>query len=292
MPIGHLWYVRRGTDTRGPFPANVIERNIGLGRITADDSISADGTQWMPAADYPDFLFHTSTTHDPVRAKRLDERQHERRAPPNPQTETEPRRGSERRADEDALIVKRRERAYQVWLGLRPSAAAGRPVFQWIVAVLLLVFIVGWSIRRPADERSAQCQAPSAPGVNWDFCDKQAIDLRAAQLAGASLRNTALAGSNMTGAKITDANLAYAELVGANLAQANAKSANFSGATLRGANLAGANFENADLQFADLTNAVVDETKFTGARLGNTIWLTGALCAAQSVGVCVLAQKP
>ncbi|MSR14955.1 MAG: hypothetical protein EXR86_10425 [Gammaproteobacteria bacterium] len=80
MPIGHLWYVRRGTETRGPFPARVIERNIGLGRINVSDWVSPEGESWLPASEYPDFAFRANNARDPVLAARMNERQVERRA--------------------------------------------------------------------------------------------------------------------------------------------------------------------------------------------------------------------
>ena len=58
MPVGHLWYIKRGGQQRGPYPSAVIERNIGLGRIIATDLLSTDGEQWLAATEFPDFELH------------------------------------------------------------------------------------------------------------------------------------------------------------------------------------------------------------------------------------------
>ena len=78
MPVGHLWYIRRGEQQRGPYPTAVMERNIGLGRILATDLLSADGNHWLAATDFPDFELHQRSPETGL-ARQLEERQHERR---------------------------------------------------------------------------------------------------------------------------------------------------------------------------------------------------------------------
>ncbi|MBI2799390.1 MAG: pentapeptide repeat-containing protein [Gammaproteobacteria bacterium] len=288
MPIGHLWYVRRGHDKRGPFPAAIIERNIGLGRITATDDISPDGEQWVSASDYPDFALHAVSGREPARLRQLDERQRERRALALEPRGDEGRTGGDRREPEESELVRRRERANQVWDGLRPRQLSARGTFVAISVVLGLVFAIGWLARRAEPPTVVRCEAPAAPRVIWDFCSKQAVDLHGADLHASSLRNTALVGANLADSNLEGANFAYADLTAANLAGADATALKLTGASLRGTNLTDAKLSGADLEYADLSGANIAGVNWAKARLGNAIWTTGASCAPQSIGTCVL----
>ena len=46
-----LWYVKRGQQVKGPFPAAMIRNNVALGRIRAEDFVSAYGRRWYRAAE-------------------------------------------------------------------------------------------------------------------------------------------------------------------------------------------------------------------------------------------------
>jgi GYF domain 2 len=78
MPVGQLWYIKRGGQQRGPYPPAVVERNIALGRIVATDLLSSDGEQWLAAAEFPNFELHRQSKVSGA-ARKLEERQHERR---------------------------------------------------------------------------------------------------------------------------------------------------------------------------------------------------------------------
>ena len=46
-----LWYVRRGQQVYGPYAWDVIQRNVGLGRVRGDDSLSQDRLVWRAVED-------------------------------------------------------------------------------------------------------------------------------------------------------------------------------------------------------------------------------------------------
>lgn len=102
--------------------------------------------------------------------------------------------------------------------------------------------------------------------VNASLRDLSHIDLREADLKGATLRRCSLVCARLDGTDLRAADLAYADLTGANLRGANCADARLSGACLRGADLSGAN-----LFRVDLTGAQLDDTDLTGATLGWTI---------------------
>lgn len=107
--------------------------------------------------------------------------------------------------------------------------------------------------------------------VWWDH-GRQAIDLRRADLRGASLRHANLHGAVLEEANFEDADLAGAILQGADLAEANLQNALLEDADLRKANLRfvrghGSVLEKAHLQGADLWGADVREADFSGADL-------------------------
>ena len=83
----HLWYVRKGGQTNGPFPPGKIAREILLGRLRKKDEVSADREHWQhPSAVpqlVPEVMKHTDTEQGRqfllLARLREDERQHERR---------------------------------------------------------------------------------------------------------------------------------------------------------------------------------------------------------------------
>ena len=157
------------------------------------------------------------------------------------------------------------------------------------VALCVLV-AVSWQARRAELPHVVQCEAGAAPGVVWDFCDKQGANLSGASLLGGSLKNTNLSGTNLTAAKLSSADLAYANLAAAKLLNADLRDANLTGAILRGADLSGADLTGANLSFADLTDAKLAATTLQQALLAQTIWRDGVVCTGRSVGVCIIQE--
>jgi uncharacterized protein YjbI with pentapeptide repeats len=111
--------------------------------------------------------------------------------------------------------------------------------------------------------------------------------------SGGSLERAAIVGRNVAGM-----NFARADLSGASLMSNNFESASFAGADLEGATLSGARLVNADLtgadftranlMGADLTGANIQGATFDRAALGGAIFPDGTVCAAGSIGRCVV----
>jgi Pentapeptide repeats (8 copies) len=289
MPVVHLWYIKRGGQQRGPYPPAVIERNIGLGRIVATDLLSSDGEQWLAATEFPDFELHRESKASGA-ARKLEERQHERRTalPAASVTTPEVRKLAERRRPEDPLEIQSREKSYRVWRSLDVASVAPTRIFFGIGIAVCVLGVVSWQARRAEIPNLVQCEAGAAPGVVWDFCDKQGTNLSGASLLGGSLKNTNLSSTNLTAAELSSTDLAYANLTGAKLLNADLSDANLTGAILRGADLSGADLTGANLSFADLTDAKLAATTLQQALLAQTIWRDGVVCAARSVGVCIM----
>ncbi|MBI5617337.1 MAG: pentapeptide repeat-containing protein [Gammaproteobacteria bacterium] len=288
MTIGRLWYVRRGQDKKGPFPAAQIERNISLGRIRASDQISHDGDHWEPAHTYPFFEELAKNLQLPQVQARLDERQAERRAPRpvGPADDSEQRQGADRRQPEDREVVARRARAQRVWKSLHHEQHNKRRIVEALVLIGLVLGLVSILGRGPSPRSVSQCAHVPAPGVNWDFCQKPAAPLKDADLAGASLRNAGLVGSDLGGANLAAADLSYADLSLAKLPQAKLAQARLVGATLRGAALNDVDLRDADMTYVDLKGADITGARLEGARLANAIWIDGTVCSRDSVTRC------
>ena len=98
------WYVRNGTRTRGPFPAEQVAREILLGRIRKQDEISLDGEHWQHPSTLPqlvpEVMKHTDEEqgrqHLLLARLREDERQHERRRAAYAPVDSNRRHGDQR----------------------------------------------------------------------------------------------------------------------------------------------------------------------------------------------------
>jgi len=277
MTIGHLWYVRRNGASRGPFSSSMIEKNIALGRIVAGDEISVDGNDWQPAASYPDFAILQRSGRQPVTARRLDERAAERRRTEGAPAAGEPR-GRDRRRPEEPQAVERRQRAVRVWQGLRGAHDKGRSAPFILGAALLGSILLAAVVVSPARRSPVDCDARPGPGVNWEFCNKAAADLRGASLRGAVLRNARLAGADLTGADLREADLAYADLRGAVLRDADLSRARLVGIAARAASFEGARLIDADFEFADLFAAAFESAVLAGTRFDQAGMPDGITC--------------
>ena len=277
MTIGHLWYVRRNGSSKGPFPSSMIEKNIALGRIVAGDEISVDGTHWQPAASYPDFALLQHRGGQPATARRLDERAAERRRTEDAPAAGRPR-GLDRRRPEEPQAAERRLRASRVWQGLRDAHQKSRSTPFILGAALLASILLAAVVMSPARRSPVDCDARPGPGINWEFCNKAAADLRGAVLRGAVLRNARFAGADLTGADLRGADLAYADLSGAVLREADLSRARLVGVIGRAASFEGARLIDADFEFADLAAAAFDGAVSAGARFDQASMPGGMTC--------------
>jgi hypothetical protein len=136
------------------------------------------------------------------------------------------------------------------------------------LTVLLLV-----TMQSPA---LASCTDPPGPGVNWQRCAMDGLDLREMDLSGARSRskfvNSTMPDVVLDGAKLYEADLTKADLTGASMVGVDLRRARLFRANLRDANLTDARLQGADLTRADLSGAT---------------WTDGErVCAEGSVGRC------
>lgn len=292
-----LWYTRRGGITRGPFPGGLISDFLLLGRLTEKDEISQDGHTWIPLSEQPhlvpEVLRNAVTDEDGERLRvarmRADERLRERRADgPVPPAIADLRHGDRRHGEASEVLQFRTLRA-QARPGLLVTLQ--RPTYRYPIAIAV-VLLVGmgvsylWHGSDYSLETTRDCQAPAAPAVNWNHCDKTGVALARASLTGAVLNNARFTGAALYAAALDGADLGFAELSGADLSHSSLKLANLRGAVLRGANLAHADLDGADLGYADLRGANLGGARLDHARLGRALWVDGRTCAGDSVNTC------
>jgi len=285
MKSDHLWYVRRKGEAKGPYPSAILEKYITLGRVVAGDEISVDGAHWQPADGYPDFEILQRSRQSASAAGRLDERASERRQA-GAGVAAGQRQGSDRRAPEEPRVLERRRRSRRIWRGLRSTPGTSRWTPFVLAAALLASILLAAIIMSPAPRGPVDCGARPGPGVNWEFCNRAAADLRGAVLRGATLRNARLAGADLTGADLREADLAYADLSGALLPDADLSGARLVGAIGRAASFNRARLIGTDFEFADLVAAVFDGAVTTGARFDQAIMPSGITCDAALAGSC------
>ena len=143
----------------------------------------------------------------------------------------------------------------------------------------------------------ASCTDPPGPGVNWQRCAMDGLDLREVNLAGARLRDgsffrTDLSSADLSGtesyrAKFVNAKLRDVVLDDAKLYEADLTKADLTGASLIGVDLRRAHLFRAILRDADLTDARLKGADLTRADLSGATWTDGErICAEGSVGRC------
>ncbi len=287
----HSWYVRRGKVTKGPFPAAQITRNISQGRIRADDLISRDGEDWLQVAVvtalHPEGYRGRQTRKFPVRQQDEERLTASRRKQAAAAAlANERRRQQDRRAREPEEVLERRQRRERVVASLHPRRIRSS---RYIGLVLLLIGAITWvgvMLKPGSGALKPDCQAPAAPGVNWSNCRLEGLSLSDLDLKDARLRNSRAHSAVFVGTRLEGADLAYADLALAKFGYANLQHAVLKGANLKGADLSNADLRDADLSYADLTGALLGKSVLDGARLGNSIWIDGRLCAPDSVGTC------
>jgi hypothetical protein len=286
----HNWYVRRGDEVRGPFPAGLVSRYVLLGRIRLSDEVSHDREEWFAVSQVrelvPDVMLEAAAHADDEEAqRRLDaaRRWADERRSPDGSTVTGDRRGAT-----DEL------RGYREMIAEREAgeAPAPRKTVQYLIVAAVVALIVAIPFLLPSgpDTGEPQCNAPAAPGVNWSNCGLEGSQLADVDLSRAALRNVQLARSVLRAANLSGADIAYGDLSYSIMRGANLQGANLLGTDLRGVDLSRADLKNANLSYADLTDAHLDGADLTGARLGHAVWGEDLYCMPDSVGHCRLAR--
>jgi uncharacterized protein YjbI with pentapeptide repeats len=300
-----LWYVRHGQDTRGPFPAKVVQQYLLLGRLTADDFASVDRQHWVPIRTCQDLLppaFGEGKDEGYLtrrqRAERLyaarrwaDERLAvDRRSQHEGGDETEAlaeRRNIERRKGESPEIIAMRlqhaeqEQAFKMRRERFFGVAAGLVLLLFLAVLIAIVFSPVNPVPVDIGLEAPQCRESARPQINWSGCEKegawlQGVDLSSANLARARLNSAELSSSNLSYANLAAADLSYATLRGTILIGANLSQADLNYTELR----------NADLRHADLRGAHLEAATLVGAKLENAMWVDGKTCAPGSIGFC------
>lgn len=159
-----------------------------------------------------------------------------------------------------------------------------------IAAGLAAVLLVPGPVR-------AECIDPPAPGVNWQRCIFDGLDLSQVDLSGARLRDgsffrTKLSGSDLSNAsafkaKFVNAQMREVKLDGAKLSEADFTKADLTKASFQRADLRRTRFFDAVLRETDFSNARLDGADFTRADLTGAIWIDGKrICGEGSIGRC------
>ncbi|MDO9372439.1 MAG: pentapeptide repeat-containing protein [Gammaproteobacteria bacterium] len=302
MQPKHLWYTRRDNEIRGPFPAGLITRHLLLGRVRGEDELSTDRETWrradsvwelMPDAMRPGVDEGARVARVFAARRWEDERRGlDRRTLQSAALEKlhrDKRSGIERRDVEPGEQVHHRLLSYHAHKRLSPQRERQ---FRQVLLVLALACIVGvlmYLLPRGEVPTQVICIAPPQPQVNWNNCALEGMQLAGQDLSNGKLRNTRLTGANLRGAKLAGSDLAYSNLSLANLSYANLERATLTGADLRNADLSSANLQGADLSYADLSGANLGGAEIANAKFDRAIWFDGSVCAAGSLGQCLIA---
>ncbi len=147
------------------------------------------------------------------------------------------------------------------------------------------------------DPAHALCTDPPGPGVNWQRCNFDSLDLAAVDLSGARLRDASFIRTDLSGSKLVEADSTRAKFINATLNgtvfdnaklyEADLTKADLTEASLNGADLRLARLFRANLRGADLTGARLRGTDLSQADLSGATWTDGKrVCAEGSVGRC------
>ena len=167
-----------------------------------------------------------------------------------------------------------------------------------------------WNVRWNADwYETSHCDAAAAPGVDWEYCDRDNASLTQTDLRGADLDNATfesaqlleakmgnasaestnfswanLAAGDLSGAVMSDSVFVGTSAFGANLSNAQMPRANGWLANLAGANLSGADLSGAFLAFANLSGANLANANLSGANLTGVNLMGANLSGADLTG--------
>lgn len=282
------WYVRRGKEVKGPFPAGLISRYILLERISERDEVSHDRQEWLRIADIPELIPEViriaranpgdeeAEQHLAAARRWADERREAKGTPPQ---------DGERRSNSATVFSHP-----SVGGEGRPASAINRRDYLIVAVILAALVAIPFLVPSGTKPSDPQCEAAPAPGINWSNCRLEGRQYPNADLAGATLRNSNLTGTVLRAANLAGADIAYANLTLTNLRGANLKGANLKGATLRNTDLDNVSLENADLSYADLSAVELDSVNLAGAKLDHAVWRGGVVCMPGSVGECMPAK--
>jgi uncharacterized protein YjbI with pentapeptide repeats len=263
-------------------------RYIILGRIVAEDELSADGLNWLPLPELPELIPPVMRGDSAERLQAARRWENERGADSGDGVDDV---DGERRQSQDevpapalrhediSLQIARRRR-------LRRSAAA-------VAFLLLAAFGVAVLLHTPAEPPSdSDCLLTAHPGVNWNHCAMDGRILAGSDLSGASMNSMSLNGADLSAVRLAGADLSFSNLSRADLRSADLRGARLLGASLRNADLTGARLDRADLAYADLRGALLLSAGLEQARLDSAIWIDGRVCGPGSLGECKTVDAP
>jgi hypothetical protein len=305
MKTQNLWFLRRGEQVSGPFPAKLISRDLMLGRVQAVDEASVDQVFWSPVGEITDFKARIKVKQRVVgpanspmdwyeerrqAALRWADERHSRDR--RDVRETNPFMMNKRRADRrlhtesaEWAALRQRHAEWEAELKLRRDRFFG--VAMVLLALLALAVFAVFNLAPVNPVKVgfhgpyAACSEPASSQVNWARCDKNGAWLKGVDLTSALLRE-----ARFNAANLSHSNLSYANLTGADLSFANLQQAKLVGANLTSSDLSYAELRDADLRYADLRGAKLDAATLIGARLDDATWVDGRHCVAISVGEC------
>ena len=108
-------------------------------------------------------------------------------------------------------------------------------------------------------------------GTIWERVYMVNVDMRGADLSGATIRDTIWMANRLSNADLSDVNIRDSEIVVSNLTGANLSGATMINVNLSDVNLTGANLEDADLSDVNLTGANLEDADLSGADLTDVI---------------------
>lgn len=288
-----LWYIRRDSTLRGPFPSGTIRRFVVLGRVLLEDEVSSDFQMWQRVKDVPEVLsprIRRAIVEDDIAflmSARMgeDERAGKERRTVQSAIKYEQRRRGERRRHEPDLLKKHRSAKTD----LRELKQQRKfPTIGMIAVTLPIVAAIGFGLFRgaPSTIPDPDCAGRASPGINWRNCRLDQLHAESEDLRGATLNNAKLREARLSGSNLSKGDLQYADLSGADLSYTDLSNALMKGAELQGSDLTNADLSNTDLSFSNLTGANLGGADIATTRFDNAIWLDGSRCAVRSVGGC------
>jgi len=293
----YLWYTRNNHGIKGPFTLGMVQRFILIGRLKIDDEISQDKRSWETVKNVqvviPEEMRQLNSSDAQERLLqaqlREDERSKDRRRQKLDAFQGR-RAKKDRRQPEDVTIRAHREIRNHAQ---EKTVSTGRNLLPAVFSFGLIVglFVLGLYVYYEGETmpvRLSDCNAKPGPGVNWNHCQLEGVQLAGLNLLGAKLNNTNLSGANLVRVQLGKADLAYANLSIASLVETNLKNSIVKGTNFRGADLRNVNFAGADLSHADLSGANITGADFSNAILYRAIWVDGRQCSPDSIGNCRL----
>lgn len=265
------WYVRRGSTIQGPYGVEQLRRYLLLGRVRLTDRASRDGESWHAITQCAELI--------PEEMRDLDSEEGRARF------EAARRAVDERQEGEPDDPVPGGERADDLPVRASPRRWAVLALAVVVAVALLLVGIYGNFGAAPV--AANRCDDAPAPGTNWNYCDKDGLELPpGTDLRGASAINATFRNARLAGVALTEASLAYTDFSDADLHDADLSGVDFEGADLRGADLRGAILSGANLAHADLRGATIDGARLADADRERAVWVDGRPCTRGDMARC------